>query len=84
MKEEIHEQVRQFLLSNYLEKKIAEPLTGATKLRTSGLLDSLAVLGLVTFVEDTYDLEFAPHELGIEAFDSIDELANLVSQKKSS
>jgi acyl carrier protein len=79
----VKEIIRQFLLDNAIERKITGKLTDSTKLRTSGILDSLGTLGLVTFIEKEFELELEPHELGIEAFDSIDEVTALIERKRS-
>jgi acyl carrier protein len=83
MVNEIQEKIRQFVLNNSLGQQAAPKLTYETKLRTSGLLDSLAILNLVIFVENEHGLELQPQELGIESFDSIADLAALIDRKRS-
>ena len=39
------------------------------------MLDSMATLGLVSFVEKEFDIELEAHETGIETFDSIGGIA---------
>ena len=47
-----------------------------TPLRTSGILDSVATLKVVTFVEDKYGIEVEAHEAGVANFDTIDAIAS--------
>jgi acyl carrier protein len=78
---DIKGKIRQFLSDYSIERKMSKSLTDETKLRTSGILDSLGTLGLVTFLEKEFDFELEPDELGIEAFDSINEIARLIDRK---
>ena len=47
-----------------------------------GVLDSLATLGLVSFVEKEFGIELEAHETGIETFDTIEGIAALVARKR--
>ena len=52
-----------------------------TPLRTSGILDSVATLRLISFVEDRYGIEVEAHEAGVENFDRIDSIASFIRDK---
>jgi acyl carrier protein len=52
-----------------------------TPLRTSGILDSVATLRLVSFVEERYGIEVEAHEASVENFDRIDSIATLIQSK---
>jgi acyl carrier protein len=58
-------------------------LLDQTRLRTSGVLDSLATLKLVTFVEDRFGIEIEAHEASVENFDTIESIAALVDRKRA-
>jgi acyl carrier protein len=75
--------IRQHILSTYLPGESAENLRDDTPLRTSGVLDSLATLGLVSFVEGEFGIELEAHETGIDTFDRIEDIAALVARKKA-
>ena len=75
--------IRQYILSTYLPGESAENLRDDTPLRTSGVLDSLATLGLVSFVEREFGIELEAHETGIDTFDRIEDIAALVARKKA-
>jgi acyl carrier protein len=78
------EEIRQYILSEFLPGEKPANLRDDTPLRTSGILDSVATLRLVTFVEEHYGIEVEAHEAGIENFDSIDSIASFVQSKKGS
>lgn len=80
---DVKETVRQFILTNYLQGESPSNLTDDTPLRTSGVLDSMATLGLVTFVEEQFGVELEAHETGIESFDTIEAIAGLVDRKRA-
>ena len=79
----VKETLRTYILSEYLPGESAANLTDQTPLRTSGILDSMATLALVSFVEKTFGVTIDAHETGIENFDRIDDIAALVAQKSS-
>lgn len=78
----IKEAIRSYILSEYLPGESPANLTDQTPLRTSGILDSMATLGLVSFVEKTFGVMLDAHETGIENFDRIEDIAALVARKK--
>lgn len=78
----VKETLRQFIVKTYLPGESVENLQDDTPLRTSGVLDSLATLGLVSFVEKEFDIELEAHETGVESFDSISSIASLVARKR--
>ena len=78
----IKEAIRSYILSEYLPGESPANLTDETPLRTSGILDSMATLGLVSFVEKTFGVMLDAHETGIENFDRIEDIAALVARKK--
>jgi acyl carrier protein len=76
------ETIRQFIWTNYLEGKFSIELDGDTRLRTSGLIDSLGALGLILFAEKQFDVEFSALELTVDNFDTIDQIVSLIARKK--
>ena len=78
----IKSQLKTFILSEFLPGESADNLGDETPLRTSGILDSLSTIKLVSFVEDTFGVEIAAHETGIQDFDRIEDIASLVARKK--
>lgn len=77
----IKEELRQYILSEFLPGESPANLTDDTPLRTSGILDSVSTLRLVTFVEERYGIEVEAHEAGVENFDRIDTIASFVESK---
>ena len=53
------------------------------ELMTGGILDSLATLKLVSFLEETYSISIDPHELAAENLNSIAQIASFVQSKQA-
>jgi acyl carrier protein len=74
--------IRQFILTKYLPGESPDNLRDDTPLRTSGILDSLATLGVVSFVEKEFGIEIEAHETDVDVFNTLDDMAALVARKK--
>ncbi|HET9372819.1 MAG TPA: acyl carrier protein [Vicinamibacterales bacterium] len=74
--------IRQFILMKYLPGESPDNLRDDTALRTSGILDSLATLGVVSFVEKEFGIEIEAHETDVDVFNTLDDMAALVARKK--
>ena len=80
----VKDTIRDYILREYLPGESPANLTDATPLRTSGILDSMATLNLVTFLEESFGITIDAHETGIDQFDRIADIAALVAQKQGS
>lgn len=79
--EEISSQVREFLLKELLTDEDGSSIENSTPLISTGVLNSLATLKLVAFLEDTYEISVKAREVGIDYMDSISDMASLVQSK---
>jgi len=79
----VKDAIRNYILREYLPGESAANLTDDTPLRTSGILDSMATLNLVTFVETSFGIMIEAHETGIDTFDRISDIARLIEKKKA-
>lgn len=80
--ENIKEELRDYILAEFLPGEKPSSLKDDTPLRTSGILDSVAILKMVAFVEQRYGIEVEAHEAGVENFDSIEAIASFVKSRK--
>jgi len=79
---DVRDAVQQFIWTNHIQGKLSIDLDETTRLRTSGLIDSLGTLGLVSFIEKEFDLEFSALELTVDNFDTIKQIVALIDRKK--
>jgi acyl carrier protein len=77
----IIETVKSYILEEFLPGEDPAALTESTPLITSGVLDSISVLKVVNFLEDTFQLSVAPHEADAEHLDTLKDIAALVVSK---
>ena len=80
----IRDQVRHFILQNFLPGEDPKNLTDDTELKESGILDSLSTLKLVTFLEETFGVELEANDLDATNLSSIANIERLVNSKKAS
>ena len=80
---EVADVIRDFSLERYLPGESPANLRDDTPLRTSGILDSLATLALISFVEEQYGIEVQAHETGMDNFDRIADIASFVERKRT-
>lgn len=78
----VHHRTRQFILKRF-------PLASKRGLRDedpilrNGIMDSLGVLELVAFLEETFDIRIDDDDLTPENFESIDHVAAFVTSKRA-
>lgn len=80
--EEIKKVVSEFILKEFLPGEDPENLTDTTPLISAGILDSLATLKLVMFLEEHFGIRIEAHEATDEHLNTLDEIAALVESKR--
>ena len=80
---QIADRIRDFILTKYLPGESPANLRDDTPLRSSGVLDSLATIGLISFLEQEYQIEVEAHETDIDNFDRIEDIAAFVERKRA-
>ncbi len=80
---EIKNNVRTFISERYLKNAGAGTLNDTTPLISGGIIDSIATMKLVNWLEENYKFEFAAHEVDRDNLDTIDRIANFVVTKTS-
>jgi acyl carrier protein len=78
---EIKDAIRDFILTRYLHGESPDNVRDRTRLQTSGLLDSLALLELVSFVERRFGIEVTASDRTADRFDRIEDIAALIVEK---
>jgi acyl carrier protein len=80
--DEIKDTIKAFILKEFLPGENPDELTDSTPLISGGILDSLATLKLVSFLEDRFKVTFQAHETDIEYLDTIDAIVKVVTSKR--
>lgn len=82
MSDTIAQQIREFVVSNFLYGQDASNVTNEQSLLESGIMDSTGVLELVAFLEQEFGVAVADRELLPENLDSVNNAANFVARKR--
>ena len=80
-KQEIGEAIKKFILSEFLRGEDPLALTDTTPLVTGGILDSLATVSLVLFLEERFQIQIEAHETTIDYFNTISDMEQLIYSK---
>jgi len=80
--DDVRSLVKKFILEEFLPGENPDELTDQTPLITGGIVDSLAMLKLVAFVEDEFDIELEAHETGMDYMNTIADITALVESKR--
>jgi len=73
--------VKAYILETFLPGEDPAQLTGDTPLMGSGILDSLATLELVSFLEKEYGIELEAKDMDESRLGTLSEVARLVNAK---
>ncbi len=78
----IREQVRTFILEEFLRGEDPSSLADDTPLASGGILTSIDNIKLVAFLEDTYGIAIEAHEVIGGPLDSVDAIVRTVRSKR--
>lgn len=75
--------VKQYILTTFLQGEDPSALTETTPLMTSGILDSLATLDLVSFLEREYAIELDAGDVDASRLGTLADITKLVHGKRA-
>jgi acyl carrier protein len=74
-------QLRQFILNNYLFTDDQAALTDDASFLDNGILDSMGILELIDFLDETFSVKVAGDELVPENLDSVNSVLKFLASK---
>ena len=80
--QEIGNKVKEFIMSEFLPGEDPDQLSESTPLISGGILDSLATLKVVAFLEENFGIKVEPHETDEDNFGTISDIEKLVQAKQ--
>jgi acyl carrier protein len=80
--DQLRDTIRDFIVSHYLPGESRENLRDDTPLVSSGILDSLGALGLVSFIAEQFGVELDVYDTSVEHFDRIEDIAQSIERKQ--
>ncbi|HEX4935408.1 MAG TPA: acyl carrier protein [Gemmatimonadaceae bacterium] len=82
MSADIQGTVKSFILERFLPGENPANLTPTTPLISGGILDSLATLELVSYLEQAFGIQLEAHEVDTERLDTLERIASVVAAKR--
>jgi len=79
--QEVKEIIKGYILEEFLPGENPAALTDSTPLITAGILDSLATIKLVAFLEERFRIQIQAHETMVDYLNTLTDIAQLVSSK---
>jgi len=73
--------IKGFILREFLAGEDPDALELDTPLMSSGILDSLATLKLIAFLEEEFSIQVQAHEADEDNFDTLELISALVESK---
>ena len=80
---EIKATIKKYVLDEFLPGEDPAALTDTVPLIGTGILDSIAVLKLVTFLEQQFGITIEAHETGAENLNTVADITRLVLSKST-
>ena len=81
MSDTAKQKIKNFIMEQFLPGEDANELTDDTPLISGGILDSIATLQLVMYIEETFRVSFEPHEVDKENLDTLILMVRLLESK---
>ena len=79
--EQIEQTIKDFLLKEFLPDEDPAELTRSTPLISTGIIDSIGTLKLVTFLESEFSVGIQANEADADHLDAIEDISALVQSK---
>jgi acyl carrier protein len=76
---EMRDLVLNYVIKQYLENE-DEVITYDTPLISSGYVDSFSMVSLLVFIENKFEIKIPPAKATPEAFDSVNNIIDLINQ----
>ena len=81
MTDTIKQNIKNYIMAEFLPEENPDELTDTTPLISGGILDSIATLKLVMYVEEKYGINLEPHEVDKENLDTLELITRLLRAK---
>ncbi|MGD9972528.1 MAG: acyl carrier protein [Desulfatirhabdiaceae bacterium] len=79
--EKIHAIIKTYIKHNSLNPSNLSVLSDDDSFFENGIIDSVGVLELVAFLEETFNMTIDDHELTLENLDSVNRLMSFIQSK---
>jgi acyl carrier protein len=81
---ELREEIRQYVAENFVPAAQRQSLDDTTPLISGGLIDSIGMIKLMSFLERRFAVEFLPREVDAHTFDTVTSIERVIHKKLGS
>jgi acyl carrier protein len=74
--------IKEYILAEFLPGEEPSALNETTPLLTTGILDSIATLKVVAFLEERFGISIAAHEADVDHLNTVADMARFVREKQ--
>jgi acyl carrier protein len=82
-KSAVEEAIKEFILAEFLPGEDPAALTDSTPLVTAGILDSIATLKVVAFLEERFKVTVQANETDVDHMNTVADMARMVRSKQT-
>jgi acyl carrier protein len=79
----LKEKIREFMLTEFKSAGFNEAIGNDESLIVTGILDSLSILKLISFMDEEFKVELGEDDLNPVKLDSIDKIAMMIEMKQA-
>jgi acyl carrier protein len=77
---ELKQKLKEFILRELLNGQELDQIADDQDLLISGLIDSLGVVRMITFIEQTMEVDIPPEDVTLENFQTVENIANYLQR----
>ena len=77
----VKDQIREYVLEEFAKPKGIMQITDQEVLTKNGIIDSMGIFSLVSFLEDTFNVRVGDEEITHDNLESVDAIEKLVMAK---
>jgi acyl carrier protein len=79
---DIRGSIKDYILAEFLPGENPDSLSDDTPLITGGILDSIATVKLIVFLEESFGVRIEPHEMNADFLNFLPDIASLVEERR--
>ena len=79
---EVKQELRDYIVDNFLFGDTETKFADSDSFMEKGIIDSTAILEVITFIEENYSVKIEDDEILPENLDSLDNIASFIEKKQ--
>ena len=79
---DIEKIIKEYIISEIMHEKSMSSIRNDQPLLESGIIDSVGLLHLITFIEERFNIQIPDEEVIPENFENLNKIASLIKKKQ--